>query len=713
MRRKTTPRAKAAPALALALGILCTCLFACLSCRNPVASSLSHSSGTSSLKLSMGVQASRSIGAKASPSIVPGNTDYLNAIKAYKVTVSNAGNTYTSTTVVSGVCTFTDIATGTYTVTVLAFSDAGATTQIAQGTTSATVTAGTTATASVTLAFTKAASTGGFSLNMAWPVSTGLAYAYATLDGTAIAVPAVTAGSTNYTATLVASNLSGVPHTLSIFFKASSSATTAIGPYIETLNIWDGVTDTMWADSSGALQNTLSLNPSEFASSDASLAGLSVATVGLGTTFSPATNAYGFGAALTLNAFYSFTVTADSATQGIACAFNGASLPLTATSATALSGSFQAASGLNTLSVTVTAADKKTVKTYVVSSGTPIMGGSYTASSFLSAVTTGGNYVLAGDVTISDSWTTPIGGSTTDYSGLFDGNGHRITMAGGSTDGLFYKVTGTVTNLNVNATMNAFGSDKSIIADFVGSGGTISNCSSSGKVTGAGEMAGIVGQALIGSTITHCTNTADITGSADNNGGVCAYCNGATIEYCVNTGNVTGVSYQIGGVVGWINSGSLSYSYNAGIVTGGNKYVGGVCGQITAGSMINCYNAGAVLAPSATEVGGLAGTVNAGCSVTNCYSSGSVSGSAPVGGFAGANSGTIVGCCYDSTASGQSDTGKGSPRTDMKSLTPYNLFGWSISTTLGSGTDWGIDFSSIINNGYPYLQVFGASTVSP
>jgi len=83
-----------------------------------------------------------------------------------------------------------------------------------------------------------------------------------------------------------------------------------------------------------------------------------------------------------------------------------------------------------------------------------------------------------------------------------------------------------------------------------------------------------------------------------------------------------------------------------------------------------------------------------------------VTGAITVGGLVGVNSGTVTSSYYDSETSGQSDTGKGDPKTtaEMKSQTTF--VGWDFDEV------WGIDAE--INDGYPYLLSEPARmTVSP
>ncbi len=100
--------------------------------------------------------------------------------------------------------------------------------------------------------------------------------------------------------------------------------------------------------------------------------------------------------------------------------------------------------------------------------------------------------------------------------------------------------------------------------------------------------------------------------------------------------------YHIGGVVGWAYSVTITNCYNTGSVSGTGGSVGGVVGS---GSVTNCYNTGAV-SGTGSSVGGVVGSGSA----TNCYNTGSVSGTrSSVGGVVGSvyDVGSTITNCYN------------------------------------------------------------------
>ena len=107
----------------------------------------------------------------------------------------------------------------------------------------------------------------------------------------------------------------------------------------------------------------------------------------------------------------------------------------------------------------------------------------------------------------------------------------------------------------------------------------------------------------------------------------------------------------VGGICGYCTNKytTITNCYNTGTVTGSSACVGGICG--IGGTQTNCYNMGAV-SGSSSYVGGICGS---GGSITNCYNAGTVtSSSSYVGGICGAkgmqtncyNMGTVSGSIY-------------------------------------------------------------------
>ena len=256
-----------------------------------------------------------------------------------------------------------------------------------------------------------------------------------------------------------------------------------------------------------------------------------------------------------------------------------------------------------------------------------------------------------------------IGNPGYDYSGIFDGNGHRISnftysSTGASYIGHFGAIRGKDTEVkdlgliapNVDAGAgSSIGSLVGLFADGTVSGcyvdggsvsgdsavgglvgrnnyGTITDCYASGSVSGYSEVGGLVGLNYYDGTITNSYATGIVSGDLFAVGGL-AGSNHGIITDCYSSCDVSG-RFVASGLVGLNEYGTVTNSYATGSVSG-DETVGGLVGG-GGGMVTNCYATGSVSGGS--YVGGLVGS---GGSATNCYSTGSVSGSTYVGGLVG------------------------------------------------------------------------------
>jgi uncharacterized repeat protein (TIGR02543 family) len=109
----------------------------------------------------------------------------------------------------------------------------------------------------------------------------------------------------------------------------------------------------------------------------------------------------------------------------------------------------------------------------------------------------------------------------------------------------------------------------------------------------------------------------------------------------------------VGGLVGFHGNGIITNCYCSGTVSG-TTYVGGVAGS-NRYYITNCYNTSAVNGTS--YVGGVAGENVDGSYIENCYNKGAVNGTDRVGGVAGRNSNGVLNCYNSGSLSGISDVG--------------------------------------------------------
>jgi hypothetical protein len=260
------------------------------------------------------------------------------------------------------------------------------------------------------------------------------------------------------------------------------------------------------------------------------------------------------------------------------------------------------------------------------------------------------------DASGTSSWNSgtgfsPIGNSSTNFTGRYNGNGHSIS------------------NLTI---------DRSSI-NYVGLFGYIGS---------AGEVDSL--------TVTNST----ITGQ--NYVGTLAGRNSGTMTMCAAANDTVSGAQLVGGLAGWNEPGTITQCYSTGKVTGissGNAYGGLVGWSYAGGGITNCYSTASVAASSGSRVGGLVGFLFDG-TTTNCYAAGTVSGSSGVGGLIGYEQGsdTVTNCFYDNSVFTSSTSyGTGASTTVMQTQSTFIDAGWDFSTPIWKN-------SSSVNNGYPYLQ---------
>ncbi|MGD9862569.1 MAG: GLUG motif-containing protein, partial [Pseudodonghicola sp.] len=351
------------------------------------------------------------------------------------------------------------------------------------------------------------------------------------------------------------------------------------------------------------------------------------------------------------------------------------------------------------------------------------------------------SFALAQDIDASGTTTwnsgagfTPIGNSSNNFSGSFDGQSHTIsglTIDRSTTDyvGLFGVASSTATISDVGLVGGSITGRDNVGALAGQSSGTITGAFATANVTGGTAVGGLVGNDLGTIDGSYATGTVNATTKA---GGLVGTATGDTIRNSYAEGSVTSTSGSyLGGLVGSAN-GTISASYATGTVSGANYLGGLVGGSFSSGNISESFATGNVGSTSSQYVGGLTGLSNG--TISNSYATGSVTGYFQVaglvgqnnagaisnsyaagvvsgggtgthtGGLVGFNSGTVTNSFYDVTTTGQSDTGKGTGLTTaaMKSLATYTGAGWSADDTGGTSSIWRVyDGSS-----YPLLRTF-------
>ena len=279
-----------------------------------------------------------------------------------------------------------------------------------------------------------------------------------------------------------------------------------------------------------------------------------------------------------------------------------------------------------------------------------------------------------------------IGGDHRSFTGSYDGQGFTIdnlyiNRGNEKNIGLFGKtIDATIKNIHLTH-VEICGNEN------VGSlGGYIYNsqvdaCSSSGSVNGYKDVGGLIGQTSM-----------------------------SLISYCSSSGTVKGSSTRVGGLVGQnYNASIISKCYSTASATSNSSYVGGLIGYNTESSINNSYAMGS--AHGYEYIGGLVGRISSTCSVSNCYSTGAVTGFGSYTlrkGLIGdrISGGTVSNSFWDKETSGQtsSDGGTGKTTVEMKTQSTFENAGWDFVST------WLIDNS--INLNYPAL-LWQIDPVSP
>ncbi len=292
-------------------------------------------------------------------------------------------------------------------------------------------------------------------------------------------------------------------------------------------------------------------------------------------------------------------------------------------------------------------------------------------------------------------------------------------------------VTGIVTGTEGSNTM---------VGGLVGNNyeSTINNCYAEAVVNGTYMVGGLVGY-NIASTINNSYASENINCSGHFVGGLVGYNQSeASIENSYASCNVHGVE-NVGGLVGFNDSSHILQSYSHGQVSSIGAYTGGLVAKNMAGSTISesystasvdgagSYGGGLVADNNGSisdsyaggdiecldnYVGGLVGLSSESGQITNCYSTGNVSGTNSLGAFVGFNNGSTISnslwnsdtCDIELGAGG--NTGSLNNFTGLSNLEFLNQanftnIGWDF---FGEDTNGSQDIWIFSTGHYPYLS---------
>jgi len=337
----------------------------------------------------------------------------------------------------------------------------------------------------------------------------------------------------------------------------------------------------------------------------------------------------------------------------------------------------------------------------------------------------------------SDKGWIPIGNDNTPFSGSYNGQGYSIsnlyidrtteniglfgwvdsgvftdikildcTITGDlSVGGLAGYVTGSeISGCSSTGSLSGF-ADVGGLIGFVKENTSVTDCFSDATVDCEGESGGFIGIASdFGNVITNCYSTGDVTGGDYLGGFIGSMDNASEITKCYSTGNVVGEN-SVGGFIGYNDGGMISKSYSNCTIAG-TTGVGGFVG-FTSGSISDCFSIGDVSRISGSDeiFGGFCGEANSNAETTNSYCVVNVyyiaSTSPSNKGFMGHNAISVFSSnFFDKESSNQTSdaegTATGKTTSEMKTQSTFTAAGWDFTNT------WKID--PLLNDGYPYFQ---------
>jgi hypothetical protein len=298
-----------------------------------------------------------------------------------------------------------------------------------------------------------------------------------------------------------------------------------------------------------------------------------------------------------------------------------------------------------------------------------------------------GDFENGGDFYNSGAGFSPIGNSTTKFTGSYDGDGHTIDnlyINRSSTDyqGFFGYVQGDVstteiqqlglTNIDITGRNHSGG-----LVAYNSSNSTISNCYCTGSISGEYQVGGLIGEGYSYTTINNCFSEGSVSGT-----------------------------YEVGGLIGYHRTyGSINNSYSHSDVTrisGTNTSFGGFCGGIHYSTVENCYSTGDVFSSSGVAWNvdgkkdkGFVGYLGSGYTFNNNFFDSEASNQT----YDNADYLTITTATAKTTENMTTDALVYNYTTNI-----YLAAGWDFKGETGNGSDdiWNIGNSR--NDGYPYLD---------
>lgn len=129
---------------------------------------------------------------------------------------------------------------------------------------------------------------------------------------------------------------------------------------------------------------------------------------------------------------------------------------------------------------------------------------------------------------------------------------------------------------------------------------------------------GVIVGAMTGGRVENCVNKAPFMITQDlGQGGIVGTMYGGVVSACINDADISGSS-NVGGIAGFVDRGAIIENcYNRGSVRFTGFYAGGMVGYLSNGTLRNCYSCGSVL----DDYSGCAivGTTDFEVTIDNCY----------------------------------------------------------------------------------------------
>ncbi len=273
------------------------------------------------------------------------------------------------------------------------------------------------------------------------------------------------------------------------------------------------------------------------------------------------------------------------------------------------------------------------------------------------------HFLVMNDIDCTGKDFKPIG-KDTKFNGTFNGNGKRIfgvnyenlVYPAGRIIGFFGTIgeKGYIKDLTLEGSISGI----AYVGGYAGRlYGTIDNCINRivPKVSSSsnGYCGGFVATANSGSLIRNSINEVSITSPKSVLGGIAGNTTiGSAIENCVNKGDISCESTIVGGIAAQ-GAGSFIDCRNEGKLTL-SQTGGGIVGSAQGSQVVvikNCHNTGVLTSTSGRTLGGIVGSVpvSSTIEISDCSNSANISALSYVGGIAGEiRSGTTMTRCHNS-----------------------------------------------------------------